>query len=182
MPLLHLTLKSITAGMRSQLQISSRRMEGDKQDGGRQERGSNVGLFYLYNRPSQCHRLSQIETTPPLPTLLSHPHLPISLPVSPSPPSPPRGGSADSYILGRSRGFLPVSESPAGLWPGPDGQGRRSSLPQQPACTQACDEHTQGRRRVETDSKDKSLSLLSFISFHIYLNFEERSGLCCSLR
>lgn len=35
------------------------------------------------------------------------------------------GGFADSYILGRSRGFLLMSKSLAGLWPQPDGQGER---------------------------------------------------------
>lgn len=71
---------------------------------------------------------------PPTPTLLSHPHLsiPFSSPLlSPPLPSPhlplplsEEGGSADSYILGRSRGFLPMSKSLAGLCPQPDGQGQ----------------------------------------------------------
>ena len=49
--------------------------------------------------------------------------------------SPPRGGSADSYILGRSRSFLAVSAIPAGLWPRPDGQRQSDSLPRRPART-----------------------------------------------
>lgn len=78
--------------------------------------------------------------------LLSHPHLPISLPSPPLLLSLPEGGSADSYILGRSRGFLPMSKSPAGLWPPPDGQGQWFT-PWSPLCTQTCDKHRQVLRR-----------------------------------
>lgn len=107
------------------------------------ERGSDVGSFMS---STELPNVTAGPPQPPTPTLLSHPHLlrplplpPISSSDIPSPPQPPRGGSADSYILGRSRGFLTMSKSPAGLWPPPDGQRRSEPLPQRPACTQTCD-------------------------------------------
>lgn len=69
---------------------------------------------------------------------LTEPRAPSTPPQSPSSPSylvlcHPRGGSADSYILGRSGGFLTVSHSPAGLWPpaGWTGTRRLTHLPTQ---------------------------------------------------
>lgn len=67
--------------------------------------------------------------------LLSLTHCPVEQTVTvnvlSSPPLSPHfllplseGGFADSYILVRSRGFLLMSKSLAGLWPQPDGQGQ----------------------------------------------------------
>lgn len=65
-------------------------------------------------------------------TLLSHPHLPISLSPLPVLLPLPKGGSADRYILESFRGFLAASKSPSGPWPQPDEQGCSELLPQQP--------------------------------------------------
>lgn len=126
-------------------------MQLQQKHGGRRAREKGRGGV-MWGLLSQYPTIAVSLCEPPTPTLLSHPHLPISLPLPSLPsrllPCPPRGGSADSYILERSTDFLPMTTSPAGPWPKPDGQGQSESFPQHPASAQACDKHIQADRRL----------------------------------
>lgn len=115
-------LKSITGGVRScKSALAGQRERPEEEAEDERERGSIVRSYIC---------ITDLHDVPPPPSFSCPIHtcqfLFLSRLVSSpaSSPLPPGGrGSADSHILGRSRAFLFMSKSPAGLWPPPDGRG-----------------------------------------------------------